>query len=284
MLGGALVQLPAIWVVIGIAAAGFGIGPRFAVLGWVALVLFLLLGEIGPLLQLSQRIMNVRAWLSGLAVLSIVLAACGDDGNEARMHTPEALSAVLLTADDLGPGWTEQQRDTFTTREPENPSIDGSLWCPDAAKQDASLQKLAGDAGADVELEQAQGRGWFQSLRQQAWSNSDVSEYFKTARAAIKACTGATWTSEGAEYTIEPLAGPMVGDESVSTSVVIVNPSPGGDMVSRSRISIARFGTALMVLQQGDVQSVDAKSQPTETEWQVSLEKAAAKIAALDTK
>jgi len=59
IVGGAVVQLPAIWVVVGIVAAAFGIGARFAVAGWVALVLFLLLGEFGPLFRLPRRIIDL---------------------------------------------------------------------------------------------------------------------------------------------------------------------------------------------------------------------------------
>lgn len=59
VLGGAIVQLPAIWVVIAIVVAGFGIGARAAGVGWIALVLFLLLGELGPLFRLPQQVMDL---------------------------------------------------------------------------------------------------------------------------------------------------------------------------------------------------------------------------------
>ena len=55
----ALVQVPAVWVVVGIVVAAFGLVPRFVVLGWVALVGFMLLGEFGPLFELSQAVMDV---------------------------------------------------------------------------------------------------------------------------------------------------------------------------------------------------------------------------------
>ncbi len=59
LLGGALVQLPAVWVVVAIVVAAYGIGSRFAVVGWVALVTFLVLGEIGPLLRLPDAIVRL---------------------------------------------------------------------------------------------------------------------------------------------------------------------------------------------------------------------------------
>ncbi len=59
VLGGALVQLPAIWVVVAIVAAAYGIGARFALIGWLALVSFLLLGEIGPVLRLPHGVIEL---------------------------------------------------------------------------------------------------------------------------------------------------------------------------------------------------------------------------------
>ena len=59
VLGGTLVQLPAAWVLTAIVAAAFGLAPRLTVLGWAALVGFLLIGEVGPLLKLKQWIMDM---------------------------------------------------------------------------------------------------------------------------------------------------------------------------------------------------------------------------------
>lgn len=54
LVGAALVQLPAVWVLVGITLALFGVLPRLAVGGWVALAAVVVLGELGPLLQVSQ--------------------------------------------------------------------------------------------------------------------------------------------------------------------------------------------------------------------------------------
>ena len=62
LLTGALVQLPATWVLAGIAVAAFGLAPRLAAAGWAALVGFLLLAEIGPLLGLDQWLMNISPY------------------------------------------------------------------------------------------------------------------------------------------------------------------------------------------------------------------------------
>ncbi len=59
VLGVALAQWPAVAVVAGIAAALFGIAPRYSAAAWGALAVFLLLGQLGPVLKLSQAAMDV---------------------------------------------------------------------------------------------------------------------------------------------------------------------------------------------------------------------------------
>ena len=91
----ALVQIPAVWVVIGIVVAAFGLVPRLSVLGWVALAGFVLLGELGPLFELSQVVMDVSPfahvprmpggdfaiapmlWLTAIAAGLIVIGLAG---------------------------------------------------------------------------------------------------------------------------------------------------------------------------------------------------------------
>ncbi|MCW2940101.1 MAG: putative exporter of polyketide antibiotics-like protein [Actinomycetia bacterium] len=90
--GGALVQAPAVWVLAGIAAALFGLLPRFTGAAWGAVGLFLLLGQLGPVLNLSQWVMDVSPFthvpkvpggavsaapLIWLAVTAAALAAMG---------------------------------------------------------------------------------------------------------------------------------------------------------------------------------------------------------------
>jgi ABC-2 type transport system permease protein len=59
VLGGALAQVPATWVLTGIVVAVFGLAPRLVAAGWAALVGFVLLGELGPLFHLDQRVMDI---------------------------------------------------------------------------------------------------------------------------------------------------------------------------------------------------------------------------------
>ena len=91
----ALVQIPAVWLIIGIVAAAFGLVPRLIVIGWVALAGFVLLGEFGALFNLSQVIMDISPfahvprmpggdfsvapmlWLTAIAAGLIVIGLAG---------------------------------------------------------------------------------------------------------------------------------------------------------------------------------------------------------------
>jgi ABC-2 type transport system permease protein len=92
LLGAAMVQVPAVWVLAGIAAALFGLLPRFTALAWAALVVFLLLGQLGPLFQLSQWALDISPFthlpklpggeftatpLVWLVVVTVVLTTAG---------------------------------------------------------------------------------------------------------------------------------------------------------------------------------------------------------------
>lgn len=52
-------QLPAIWVTAAIAVALYGLAPRMVGLGWGFLVAFLLLGQLGPILQFPEWTLNL---------------------------------------------------------------------------------------------------------------------------------------------------------------------------------------------------------------------------------
>ncbi|MCS7483353.1 ABC transporter permease [Umezawaea endophytica] len=58
----ALLQVPAVWVLTGIVVLAFGAAPRLVATGWVALVVFLLLGQLGPLLELDQWAMDLSPY------------------------------------------------------------------------------------------------------------------------------------------------------------------------------------------------------------------------------
>jgi ABC-2 type transport system permease protein len=55
----ALVQLPAVWVLTGIVVLAFGAAPRLVAAGWVALFVFMMLGQLGSILDLSPWAMDL---------------------------------------------------------------------------------------------------------------------------------------------------------------------------------------------------------------------------------
>lgn len=55
----ALAHVPAAWVLAGATAALYGAVPRLTAVSWAALVVFLLLGQLGPILRLPQWAMNL---------------------------------------------------------------------------------------------------------------------------------------------------------------------------------------------------------------------------------
>lgn len=87
LLGAAVVRLPAVWVLTGLAAALFGLLPRAVPLVWGALVAFLVLGEFGAVLGLPKAMVEVSPFAH-------VPALPGG----AMMWTPILVLAVLAAA------------------------------------------------------------------------------------------------------------------------------------------------------------------------------------------
>ena len=88
-----LAQVPAVWLVIGLAAVLYAVRSSWSVLGWGVLALFLLLGELGGLLQLPT-------WVIGLSPY----ARTPQMPVEAFRGTPLAVLTAL--ANDVGSPYT----------------------------------------------------------------------------------------------------------------------------------------------------------------------------------
>ncbi len=95
LMGSAMVQLPAVWVLAGVTVALFGLLPRLAALAWAALAASLLLTELGAFLGLNKWAVDVSPythipklpgatmtaapllWLTGLAVMLTAAGLAG---------------------------------------------------------------------------------------------------------------------------------------------------------------------------------------------------------------
>lgn len=92
VIGAAVIQIPAVWVVVGLAMALFGLFPRLTSVSWGALVVFLLLGQLGQILQFPQWSLNLSPFshiprlpsaeleilpLLVLAAIAVVMTAAG---------------------------------------------------------------------------------------------------------------------------------------------------------------------------------------------------------------
>ena len=89
MVGAALVRVPAVWAVTGLAAALFGLLPRATVAAWVALVAFLVVSELGPLLRLPD-------WAMDTSPFAHVPSLPGGSMAWAPMVALVAVAALLL--------------------------------------------------------------------------------------------------------------------------------------------------------------------------------------------
>src|SRR6266542_2904588 len=79
VLGAAMVQLPAVWVLAATAVALFGLLPRLAAVSWGALAICVLIGVVGAAVQLNQRLLDVSPFthipkVPGAAVSATPLA------------------------------------------------------------------------------------------------------------------------------------------------------------------------------------------------------------------
>ena len=57
--GAALAPLPAVWVCIGLTVLIFGLWPQWTSLAWGALLAFLAIGELGPILGLPEWVQDL---------------------------------------------------------------------------------------------------------------------------------------------------------------------------------------------------------------------------------
>lgn len=224
-----------------------------------------------------------RRWLLLAVLLMFVPGGCGSDE---AIVTPDDLDAALLSAADLGAGWTQQQHEVLDARPEGMPALDPGMWCPQAGSVADDLVELDAGGGAFVELQSDESAGrTFHGVTEQLWSGADVSAFVDTALSGFEACVGQTWdVDQDAIATVVAIAGDPVGDDSTMVLVTYVTPGPDGDYEWRGRTMVARFGTTAMVLQELDVQRSGSEPRLTDAEWQQMVDVAASKVEASTTR
>lgn len=223
----------------------------------------------------------MRVWAVAVAV--VLLAGCFRQAT-GQKPDPTMLSDALPTIADMPGTWQETQRQAFTQRGNENPSIDPSVWCPQASSATTMLVTLAGQSGADVEMALAESGEGQRMMRLQAWSNDEVRAYMGDVKTAAGVCDGTTSTDEtGVKMTFDSIDNRSIGDDSVSWSQRTTVPSGGGKtMDSVGRTTVARFGDILMVLQLGDAVDAGAVNPLSEDDWWTIVKMAGKKLHDLD--
>lgn len=218
--------------------------------------------------------------LSAFLLAGVVLGTGCTKSDGTGDPSPSELSAALLTVTDMPSGWEESQRQVFDSRGNENPSIDPSVWCAAAAEESKDLVALAGESGADVEMNLS-GAAGPRMMRLQAWSNDDASAYFAAAKASAEACDGSSSTdTDGVKTESHVITGRSVGDESVSWSERTVPPAATqkDKLESIGRTTVARFGHVIMVMQLGDAAPAGTAALMPEDDWWVIVQLAANKL------
>ncbi len=94
VIGEALIQIPAVWVVLGVAVALFGLVPRLTPVSWGVIVASLLLGQLGQILQFPQ-------WALNLSPFSHIPRLTSGDFDSSALVVLTAI-ALILTAVGVG--------------------------------------------------------------------------------------------------------------------------------------------------------------------------------------
>ncbi|MEY3690454.1 MAG: hypothetical protein RJB57_109 [Actinomycetota bacterium] len=217
-------------------------------------------------------------------VALLLLAACTRTAT-GQHPTPADISNALPTITEMPGTWNETQRQVFDTRDAENPSIDPSVWCAEAAEATKNLVELAGESGADVEMQADDTNNGARMMRLQAWSNDDVRAYFSAAAEAVRICDGTSLVdADGVGRSWDVIESRDTGDESISWAEQTVPPTDtrGDKFENIGRTTIARFGDILMVLQLGDANWTGSTEEMAEADWWAIVVLAGRKLAILD--
>lgn len=193
--------------------------------------------------------------------------------------TPNELAAALVTPGDLGAGWQTMQSQTFTSRDG-IPVVDSSIWCPSAMSSMASLASLAGNQGSIIGL-RAVGlaRGRSHQITEQLWSGPYASDFVNQFARGVLECEGKPWTdAEGSGVVLDSLEVDTFGEVSASAIVVVTATEAGTQFVYRTRISVARIGDVVMILNEADAQEAGTAPLWSTDEWRSKTETIVSRI------
>jgi hypothetical protein len=216
---------------------------------------------------------------------SLLLMSSCTRSAEGQLPTPEMLSNALPTITEMPGEWNETQRQVFAVRGNENPSIDPSVWCPNVTELTKDLVSLAGESGADVEMQAEMPDGQPRMMRLQAWANDDVKTYFRDAREAVQICNNVEVKDvSGVMEKYSVIEARDIGDESISWQQTTTPPesTQTEKFQTVSRTTIARFGSIIMVLQLGDMAFTGSTEAMDEDDWWDIVELAGKKLDSLD--
>ncbi len=91
VLAGAMVQLPAVWVLVAVTLMVLGLAPRLAPASWAALAVCLLFGMVGAILRLSQ-------WILDISPFTHIPRLPGSSVSVAPLIWLSVLAAILIGA------------------------------------------------------------------------------------------------------------------------------------------------------------------------------------------
>lgn len=220
-------------------------------------------------------------WLRISLCLGLLVGAGCTRNTDTSEPTPQDLADALISITDLEGNWQESQRQYFSERSQENPSIDPTMWCPQAAEVAGELVDLAGQAGADVEMQNKDVEGGARLLRLQAWSGADAGVYLERIIEAVEICDGVEYTDENeVTSSTDVIDGRRVGDESVSWITRVIPPpnTQKEKFESLGRTTVARLGNIVMILQVGDANWTGTTETMAEDDWWKIVETAADKL------
>lgn len=231
-----------------------------------------------------------------LATIALVVASCGGDGGNGPVSTTAAssttastapsaaapdLSELLLTAAEVGEGWTEVGT---TTPEP------GLALCDKAPEADiAALNDPSETEGLD-ELQRV-----FRSDESTTASDSGplklveslvrderTPEGFATLQRVFDACIGETWTELNLSTHLEPMTAPELGDQAVAYLLTSTEPATATtpEHTWRGPILFVLIGDVLLSLHSVDVHETGSTPRLSDAEFDEIATKAVDKVAA----